>query len=88
MGSANLGSRGTSWTKELGMMVTNCPKLGEDARKIFDLYWSIDGLDKLPTKYPKGMATEINDKNPLQVLNHNDGVIYNVGLYFLEVKKC
>ncbi len=50
MGSANIGSRGTSWTKELGMLVTNCPALGDDARKIFDLYWHIDGMKELPKK--------------------------------------
>ena len=50
LGSANVGSRGTSWTKELGMLVTACPKLGEDAKKIFDLYWHIDGMKKLPEK--------------------------------------
>ena len=50
MGSANIGSRGSSWTKELGMLVKHCPKLGVDARKIFDLYWSINGLKELPKK--------------------------------------
>ena len=32
------------------MLTTNCPKLGQDARKIFDLYWHIDGMKKLPEK--------------------------------------
>ena len=50
MGSANIGSRGSSWTKEIGMLVKFCPKLGVDARKIFDLYWNIDDKKDLPKK--------------------------------------
>ena len=51
MGSANIGSRGASWTKELGVLVTNCPALGADASKLIQLYWDIYSMDKLPAKY-------------------------------------
>jgi hypothetical protein len=50
LGSANVGSRGTTFTKELGVLVTNCPQLGADARKIFDLYWSVYKLKVLPER--------------------------------------
>ena len=48
MGSANLGNRGTRRTKELGIVVKNCPKLAEDATKMISLYWSLYKLKKLP----------------------------------------
>ena len=60
------------------MLVTECPELGSDARKIFDLYWSIDGLKELPSKYPKNLATKINVLNPLKVFNKLDNTVYKV----------
>ena len=78
LGSANFGSRGTTFTKELGMLVKDCPTLGEDARKIFDLYRSVDGLKKLPKRYPKYLRTKINDTHPVQVYNTKDDTIYKV----------
>ena len=52
--------------------------LASDAKKIFSLYWSIDGLKKLPEVYPKQLATVINLKKPLKVLNRADNTIYKV----------
>ena len=59
-------------------MVRNCPVLAQDARKILDLYWSIDGLRTLPRFYPKSLKTNINVYKPLKVLNNFDNVIYEV----------
>ena len=78
MGSANFGTRGVSYTKELGIFVKDCALLGEDARKIFDLYRSIDGVKKLPRKYSRHYKTWINDANPLSVYNTKDDTIYKV----------
>ncbi len=50
MGSANIGSRGASWTKELGVLVTNCPAMGADASKLIQLYWDINSMDQLPSR--------------------------------------
>ena len=80
MGSANFGTRGVSYTKELGILVKDCALLGEDARKIFDLYRSIDGVKKLPRKYSRQFKTWINDANPLSVYNTKDDTIYKVSL--------
>ena len=52
--------------------------LASDAKKIFSLYWSIDGLKKLPEVYPKKLATRINLEKPLKVLNKADNTIYKV----------
>ena len=78
LGSANVGTRGTTLTKELGMFVKNCPILGQDARKLFDVYWSVDGLKELPKIYPRYLWSTINVNHPLRVLNSLDGVIYDV----------
>jgi len=43
-------SRCTTWTKEIGMLVTNCPELAEDAVKIHDIYMNIKG--ELPKRFP------------------------------------
>ena len=80
MGSANFGTRGVSYTKELGILVKDCALLGEDARKIFELYRSIDGVKKLPRKYSRHYKTWINDANPLSVYNIKDDTIYKVSL--------
>ena len=80
MGSANFGTRGVSYTKELGIFVKDCALLGEDARKIFELYRSIDGVKKLPRKYSRHYKTWINDANPLSVYNTKDDTIYKVKL--------
>ena len=78
LGSANFGSRGTTFTKELGMLVKDCPSLGEDARKIFDLYKSVDGLNSLPKKYSKHLKTRINATHPITIYNTKDDVVYKV----------
>ena len=78
LGSANVGTRGTTLTKELGMFVKNCPILGQDARKLFDVYWAVDGLKELPKIYPRNLWSTINVNHPLRVLNSLDGVIYDV----------
>ena len=78
LGSANFGTRGTSFTKELGILVKDCSELGEDARKIFDLYKSIDGVSKLPRRYSRHYKTRINSTYPLSVYNTKDDTIYKV----------
>ena len=78
LGSANFGTRGTTFTKELGMLVKDCPLLAQDARKIFDLYKSVDGVKALPTRYSKHLRTSINETHPLLVYNTKDDTIYKV----------
>ena len=60
------------------MLVQDCALLGEDARKIIDLYKSVDGVTKLPKKYSRHYKTWINDENPLSVYNTKDDTIYKV----------
>ena len=37
LGSANLSDRGLTKTKEMGIFVTNCPKLAENAGNLFEV---------------------------------------------------
>ena len=60
------------------MFVSDCSTFASDAKKIFNLYWSIDGLKKLPKVYPKDLSTKINSKKPLKVLNRIDNTTYKV----------
>ena len=52
LGSANLSDRGLTKTKEMGILVTNCPELADDAAKLFDVYWELGGLQNVPKKWP------------------------------------
>ena len=52
LGSANLSDRGLTKTKEMGILVRNCPVLAEDAAKLFDVYWEMGGVPKIPKKWP------------------------------------
>ena len=78
LGSANIGSRGTTWTKEIGMLIKDCPTFASDAKKILDLYWIIHGMKKLPKTYPNELTSTINLLRPLRVLNKMDNTIYKV----------
>ena len=50
-----------------------------DARKVFDLYWSIDdGLKSLPKAYDSKLSTTINSSHPLKVFNVKDNTMYKV----------
>lgn len=48
LGSANLSDRGLTKTKEMGILVRNCPSLASDAAKLFDVYWELGGRKAIP----------------------------------------
>ena len=52
VGSANLSDRGLTKTKEMGLLVTNCPALAEDAAKLFEVYWHMGGTSRIPKSWP------------------------------------
>jgi phospholipase D3/4 len=43
VGSANFDWRSLTQVKEMGILVTNCPRLAQDMAKIFDVYWALGG---------------------------------------------
>ena len=60
LGSANLSDRGLTKTKEMGIFVRNCPSLADDAAKLFDVYWEMGGLQKIPKKWPSSFRYNVN----------------------------
>lgn len=58
--------------QELGVLVSSCPCLADDARKLFEQYWMV-GTDNssqnasLPSRWPERLATAINASHPLRL---------------------
>ena len=50
LGSANLSDRGLTRTKEMGVLVTNCPRLASDAAKLFEVYWELARRGTVPSR--------------------------------------
>ncbi len=48
----------------MGVLVTNCPELAEDAANLFDVYWEMGGTNHLPKKWPDTFSTKINLDSP------------------------
>ena len=76
VGSNNFDWRSFTQVKELGVFVENCPCLGQDITKIFDL-WSYFGnkLNNIPSSsYPIRFATDFTESHPFQIpqSNNND----------------
>lgn len=72
IGSANLDWRSLTQVKEMGVLVQNCPCLGNDLKKIFNVYWYLGQSDvTVPNKWPSQFNTSINETNPLSVSFNN-----------------
>jgi len=68
LGSANLDWRSLTQTKELGILVENCPTLGQDAEKLFQVYWALGKPGaSVPKQWPKELSTHINMDTPATV---------------------
>jgi phospholipase D3/4 len=78
LGSANLSDRGLTKTKEMGIFVSNCPELAEDAAKLFDVYWNLGGRSTVPKRWEANYQTLINLDNPMTVRNSGDGQLLNI----------
>jgi hypothetical protein len=37
--------------KEVGILVTNCPRLAQDAAILFEVYWELGKTDKIPKRF-------------------------------------
>jgi hypothetical protein len=54
--------------KELGVAIFNCPCLGEDLSKLFDIYWEMGAPNKpLPASWSDSMATAFNAEHPMEL---------------------
>ena len=57
----------------MGMLVTSCPRLSEDAGLLFDVYWELSRLGKVPDFWPGSYASQINIASPQLIENTDDG---------------
>ncbi|XP_015793659.1 phospholipase D3 [Tetranychus urticae] len=68
LGSANMDWRSLTQVKELGIYIQNCPSLGDDLAKVFNVYWSLGQPNAtIPDKWPSTFETDINMENPLNL---------------------
>lgn len=73
LGSANLSDRGLTRTKEMGVLVTMCQRLAEDAAKLFEVYWELARTNRVPKTWPESFSSEIHVVSPQMVENDVDG---------------
>ncbi|CAB3397346.1 unnamed protein product [Caenorhabditis bovis] len=68
IGSANFDWRSLTQVKELGIAVFNCPCMGEDLKKLLEIYWQMGAPGaKLPQQWDSKLATPANHENPMSV---------------------
>jgi len=65
--------------KELGLLATDCPCLGSDVEKIFDVYWQLShsGTPSIPDNWPANLSTTLNLNHPARLrVNKTDANVY------------
>lgn len=81
--------------KEVGVSLEDCSCLARDARRIFDVYWSLGGVNaSLPPFWPDRLTALSSSHNPLQLrLNGVPARVYlsvsftteeSLGIYSLQ----
>lgn len=59
--------------KEIGVEALQCPCLGGDLQKIFEIYWDMGAPNaKLPSKWRKDYETAYNSKNMMDLTPEGD----------------
>ncbi|KAK3702797.1 hypothetical protein RRG08_042780, partial [Elysia crispata] len=78
IGSGNFDWRSYTQVKETGVLIEDCPCLGEDAAKIFEVYWYLGKPDShIPQHWPANLSTSINMSNPTMInYNGTKGEVY------------
>ena len=72
LGSANTDWRSLRQVKELGILGINCPAIGEDLQKMFDIYWYLTS-NPVPASFPPLLDTQFNTNNPMKLNIEEDG---------------
>lgn len=72
IGSANMDWRSLTQVKELGVSITNCSCIAEDASKIFEVYWTIGENNSIPAQWPDTLKTNFNMNSPLNMVLENE----------------
>ncbi|XP_077588982.1 5'-3' exonuclease PLD3 [Stigmatopora nigra] len=65
LGSANMDWRSLTQVKEVGVAVEDCTCLAQDAARIFEMYWSLNG--SLPLYWPARFSALSSSQHPLQL---------------------
>ncbi|XP_057705792.1 5'-3' exonuclease PLD3 [Corythoichthys intestinalis] len=65
LGSANMDWRSLTQVKEVGLVVEDCSCLAQDAARIFEVYWSLNG--SLPLYWPARFTALSSSQKPLLV---------------------
>ncbi|CAG5131316.1 unnamed protein product [Candidula unifasciata] len=78
IGSGNFDWRSYTQTKELGVLIEDCPCLGADAEKLFEVYWYLGSPNAtIPDQWPDEYTTGINISSPLLVhYNNTEAHVY------------
>ncbi|KAK6759113.1 hypothetical protein RB195_016372 [Necator americanus] len=72
IGSANFDWRALTQVRELGLAVFNCPCLGNDLKKLLQIYWEMGAEGaKLPDSWPTSLATPAYHGRPTVVPHAN-----------------
>jgi phospholipase D3/4 len=74
LGSANLDWCSLTQVKELGVVIRDCPAIAQDALKEFSQYWMAADVTSLPQTWPQIVDTNIDMKNPAQVVLNEKSV--------------
>ena len=51
VGSANFDVEDLNKMKEVGLMITNCPKLADDASRLFAVYVQLGEAQQIPQRF-------------------------------------
>ena len=64
--------------KELGVVLSNCPSLADDASKLFEVYWYLGKPGTpLPPSWPDTLSTKFNKRSPMELkLNGTPAQVY------------
>ncbi|XP_061139219.1 5'-3' exonuclease PLD3 isoform X1 [Syngnathus typhle] len=65
LGSANMDWRSLTQVKEVGVVIEDCSCLAQDAARILEMYWSLNG--SLPLYWPARFTALSSSRDPLEV---------------------
>ena len=51
----------------MGLLGMNCSCLGNDAQKIFEVYWEMADSKTVPNEWPDNLQASFNISNPAQL---------------------
>lgn len=94
IGSANFDWRSLTHVKELGIAAFNCPCLGDDLKKLLEIYWRMGAPGaKIPKQWDDDLSTAANHQSPMSIMQPSGSqAIYisvsdeNISYYFIQFR--